>query len=85
MLFSKIAPCAILPDWHSTTFRRREKERLKALLTKSIAKEGRNILEFLFLKFRSEEEYFSEIRKTAILTEKNEKTEQRQKSPKTVA
>ena len=58
--------CAILPDWHSTTFRRRKKEQLKALLTK----EGRNILEFLFLKFRLEEEYFSEIRKTAILTEK---------------
>ena len=30
-------------------------------------------MEFLFLKFRSEEEYFSEIQKTAILTGKDEK------------
>ena len=32
--------CAILPDWHSTTFRRRKKERLKALLTKKHCEGG---------------------------------------------
>ena len=32
--------CAILPDWHSTTFRRRKKERLKALLLKKYCEGG---------------------------------------------
>ena len=36
----KTIRCAVLPEWHSTTFRRRKKERLKALLTKKYCKGG---------------------------------------------
>ena len=32
--------CAILPDWHSATFRLNTKERLKALTTKKSKKGG---------------------------------------------
>ena len=66
--------CAILPDWHSATFRRSTNWRDNALTTEKCLKGGSKYCgSFNFLKFRLTSEYFSEIRKTAILTEKGEK------------
>ena len=66
--------CAILPDWHSATFRRDRKRRLKALVTKKVLRRRVEIFrKFKFFKFRLTGKYFSEIQKDGHFDEKQRK------------
>ena len=58
--------CAILPDWHSATFRGHEKERIKALLTKNYCKGGSEYSEIFDFQVDISEKY----KMTAILSQK---------------
>ena len=50
--------CAILPDDTAQPSRDRNKSDQRPYEQKSVATEGQNVLEFLFLKFRFEGEHF---------------------------
>ena len=50
--------CAILPDWHSATFRRNEKIEVEAIVVENYSKRGSEYSRVLnFLKFRLTNEY----------------------------
>ena len=72
--------CAILPDWHSVTFRHHTKLEMEALLIENCCKEGSEYSGILIFKNSNSDVTFLRNAKTAISSKKSDEKENNSKN-----